>query len=161
MATPYGDRDQPFSRSQGPGGPPAQRGAPLSAVAVRVVNFLGLRRARGARNAQASPAADEQAVLSAEMIVNRAWAEELLRQHDVSGVAVDAARAACQAVSDRLVVAQRYGDPRQISSAHAALERAVEVHRASEATREQVRQALEAALDVLTSGRHRRSQSGG
>jgi hypothetical protein len=59
------------------------------------------------------------------------------------------ARLQCEAAAGCLVVAQRYGDPGEISLAHAALELALEACRASEAAREQGRQALQAALEAL------------
>ena len=84
-----------------------------------------------------------------EAIVCAAWAEELLHQNDCTAIALDAARQECGAASERLVAAQHGGDPRRISQAHAMLENALEVHRASEAASERVRQGLEAVLDAL------------
>lgn len=85
----------------------------------------------------------------AEAIVCLAWAEELLRRNDCAALALDAARQECQAASDRLGAAQRYGDPRKIILAHGMLEDALEVHRASEAASVQVHRALETVLDSL------------
>ena len=86
---------------------------------------------------------------AAELIVGRAWAEELLRRHGCMAFALDAAREACQDARGRLAAAQRSGDPRRINLAHDALEYAIEVRRASEAAGYLVRRALEAALDRL------------
>lgn len=85
----------------------------------------------------------------AEAIVCLAWAEELLRQNERTAIALNAARQEYQAASDRLVAAQHCGDPRRISAAHAALEDALEVHRAREAASEQVRRALGTVLNTL------------
>ena len=63
---------------------------------------------------------------AAELIVGRAWAEELLRRHGCMAFALDAAREACQDARDRLAAAQRSGDPRRINLAHDALEYAIE-----------------------------------
>ena len=107
------------------------------------------RRDRAPRHTDPPLTAQEQAVRDAEAIVCLAWAEELLRQNDRIAIVIDTARQECQAASDRLVAAQHCGDPRQISLAHAMLEDALEVHRASEAASAQVRRALETALSAL------------
>jgi hypothetical protein len=114
-----------------------------------VVTVLGRRRARAAQSATPSPSTDELAVYAAEAIVGRAWADQLLRYFDRMDGAFHAARLQCEAAAGCLVVAQRCGDPGEISLAHAALERALDACRASEAAREQGRQALQAALEAL------------
>ena len=86
---------------------------------------------------------------TAEAIVGRAWADQLLRYYDRMDSAFHDARLQCEAAAGCLVVAQRYGDPGEISLAHAALELALEACRASEAAREQGREALQAALEAL------------
>lgn len=113
----------------------------------------GRRRLRAARSADPSLAAGEAAVRDAEAIVCTAWAGELLRQNDSAAIALHAARKERQRASERLVAAQRFGDPRRISVAHAMLEDALEVHRASEVASERVRRALEAVLDALARSR--------
>lgn len=107
------------------------------------------RRTRGGRRVVSSRSADELAVRAAEAIVGRAWAEQLLRYHDRMDNAFHAARQRCETAAGRLVTAQRYGDPGEISLAHAALEQALEACRAGEAAREQGRQALQTALGAL------------
>jgi hypothetical protein len=114
-----------------------------------VVTLLSRRRARAARSATPSPSTDELAVYAAEAIVGRAWADQLLRYFDRMDSAFHDARLQCEAAAGCLVVAQRYGDPGEISLAHAELERALNACRASEAAREQGRQALQAALEAL------------
>jgi hypothetical protein len=114
-----------------------------------VVKVPGRRRARAAQGATPSPSTDELAVYAAEAIVGRAWADQLLRYFDHMDGAFHTARLQCEAAAGCLVVAQRYGDPGEISLAHAALERALGACRASEAAREQGRQALQAALEAL------------
>ena len=109
----------------------------------------GRRRTRATRSAAPSPTAGELAVHAAEAIVARAWAEQLLRYYDRADYAYDAARKRCEAAVDRLVTAQRAGDPGEISLAHAALEQAMDACRTSEVAREQGRRALQAALDAL------------
>ena len=109
----------------------------------------GRRRARAAQDAVPSPTVDELAVRAAEAIVGRAWAKRLLRHYDRADRALDAARRQCEAAAGCLVVAQRSGDPSEISLAHAALERALDACRTGEAAREQGREALQAALDAL------------
>lgn len=108
----------------------------------------GRRRARAARSAP-SPTADELAVHAAEAIVGRAWAELLLRYYDRMDRAFHLAREQSEAAAGRLVTAQRCGDPNEIGLAHAALERALNACRTSEAAREQGRQSLQAALTAL------------
>jgi len=107
------------------------------------------RRARVAQSSAPSPSADELAVRAAEAIVGRSWAEQLLRYYDRMDSAFNAARQQREAAAGCLVVAQRRGDPGEISLAHAALELALDACRTGEAAREQGRQALEAALDAL------------
>lgn len=107
------------------------------------------RRARMAQRSTPSPTADELVVRAAEAIVGRAWAEQLLRYYDRMDRAFNAARQRCEAAAGCLVVAQRDGDPGEISLAHAALERALDACRTGEAAREQGRRALQAALDAL------------
>lgn len=107
------------------------------------------RRTRAGRRVVSSRSADELAVQAAEAIVGRAWAEQLLRYYNRMDNAFHAARERCETAAGTLVTAQRYGDPGEISLAHAALEQALEVCRASEAAREQGRQALQAALEAL------------
>lgn len=107
------------------------------------------RRERSVRHADSSWSAREQAVRDAEAIVCAAWAEELLRQTDCTAIALDAARQECRVASERLVAAQHFGDLRRISQAHLMMEYALEVHRASEAASEGVRQELEAVLAAL------------
>jgi hypothetical protein len=114
-----------------------------------VVTVLGRRRTRGTRSATPSPNADELAVYAAETIVGRAWADQLLRYFDRMDSAFNEARLQCEAAAGCVVVAQRDGDPGEISLAHAALERALDACRASEAAREQGRHALQAALEAL------------
>ena len=109
----------------------------------------GRRRARATQDAVPSPTVDELAVRAAEAIVGRAWAKRLLRHYDRADRALDAARRQCEAAAGCLVVAQRSGDPSEISLAHAALERALDACRTGEAAREQGREALQAALDAL------------
>ena len=109
----------------------------------------GRRRSRAEQSAVPSASAEELAVRAAEMIVGRAWAEQLLRYYDRMEGAFDVARQQCEAAAGCLVVAQRSGDPGEIALAHAALERALEACRASEAAREQGRDALQTALDAL------------
>jgi len=89
------------------------------------------------------------AVRDAEAIVCLAWATELLHRRDFTALALDTARQECQAASDRLVVAQRCGDPRQISLAHAMLEDALGAHRTVEVTGDRVHRALETVLGSL------------
>jgi hypothetical protein len=88
-------------------------------------------------------------VRAAETIVGRAWAERLLRYCDRMDCALEAAHEQYEAAYVRLVAAQRNHDPSEISLAHAALEHAVDVCGTSETAREQGRQALQTALDVL------------
>ena len=111
----------------------------------------GRRRARAeqTQNAAASVSAGELAVQSAEEIVGRAWAEQLLRYYDRMDRAFDLARERYENARGRLVSAQRAGDPGEISVAHDVVQRAFDACRSSEAAREQGRQALQAALDAL------------
>lgn len=109
----------------------------------------GLRRRLAARRTALSQTAGEQAVHAAETIVGRAWAEQLLRYYAHMSCSFDTAREQYEAAAGRLIAAQRYGDPSEISMAHAALERALDACRDCEAAREQGRRALEAALDAL------------
>jgi hypothetical protein len=96
-----------------------------------------------------SRAAQEHAVRDAETIVCLAWAEVLLARRDFSALALVSARQGCQAASDRFAMAQRCGDPGRISLAHAMLEDALGVHRATEVASDRVRQALKAVLGSL------------
>ena len=107
------------------------------------------RRTRAGQRVASSRSADELAVQAAEAIVGRAWAEQLLRYYNRMDNAFHAARERCETAAGTLVTAQRYGDPSEISLAHAALEQALEACRASEAAREQGRQALQTALEAL------------
>jgi hypothetical protein len=106
------------------------------------------RRSRAANSARSPLVANDQAVRTAEAIVCRAWAEELLRQRDHEESAVNAALAACDIARQRLSAAQRDGDPRKISLAHAALEHALETGRTSMLARDRGRQTLSADLDL-------------
>jgi hypothetical protein len=106
------------------------------------------RRGRFARRTDSSLIA-QQAVRDAEAVVCLAWAEELLRRHDCTAVAADAARQEYQAASDRFAAARHCGDPGRISLAHAMLQDAMEVHHAGEVASDRVRRDLEAVLGAL------------
>jgi len=107
------------------------------------------RRARLAQEATSAPVTAQRAVTTAEAVVRRAWAEELLRRRDHAEFSVHAAQEEREAACRRLVAAQRDGDPSRISLAHAALERALHVARASELARDLARHTLSAQLDLL------------
>lgn len=85
----------------------------------------------------------------AEAIVCLAWAQELLDRHDATALALATARRACQAASDRLAMAQRSGDPRRISLAHAMLEDALGAHRAGQLAGDRAHRDLEEVLGSL------------
>jgi hypothetical protein len=110
------------------------------------------RRLRTVRTVQ-SPApaliADVQAVRTAEAIVCRAWAEELLRRRDSMEAAVISAHESCEATYVLLRAALRDGDPRTIGLAQTAFERALELLRRSELARDHVHHSVQAELDVL------------
>jgi hypothetical protein len=112
--------------------------------------FRAWRRARIAdRATSAAPVAQERVVGTAEAVVRRAWAEELLRRRDRAEFSVHAAQEDCEAAYRCLAGAQRDGDPGRIGLAHAALERALHVVHVSTLDRDRVRQALGAELDLL------------
>lgn len=111
--------------------------------------FRVWRRARLAQEATSAPVTAQQAVGAAEAVVRRAWAEELLRRRDRAEFSVHAAQEDREAAYRCLAAAQRDGDPRRISLAHAALERALHVEHTSTLERDRVRQTLSAQLDLL------------
>lgn len=113
------------------------------------MTFRAWRRARSADGAALPPIAHERAVDTAEAVVRRAWAEELLGQRDHVEFAVHAAQEEREAAYRGVAAAQRDGDPRKISAAHVALERALHVVRISTLERDRVRQTLSAELDLL------------
>jgi hypothetical protein len=114
-----------------------------------VVTVLGRRRTRDTQSAPPPSSADEQAVYAAEAIVGRAWADQLLRYFDRMDSAFHDARLRCEAAAGCLTLAQRHGDPDEIGQAHAALERALDACRTTEAARERGREALQSTLEAL------------
>jgi hypothetical protein len=117
------------------------------------------RGTRGTPGATPPPITGDQAVGVAEAIVCRAWARELLRQRDHMEFALRAASEDCDAAYAALAAAQRDGDPRKISVAHAALEQAVDATRKSALACERVRQTLRSELDLLTRASKERAVS--
>ena len=111
--------------------------------------FRPWRRTRAGHGAPSPLVADNQAVRTAEAIVCRAWALELLRRRDQLEFEVSAAYEDCAAADRRLTAAQRDGDPRKIELAHAALERALAAARASTLTRDRALPELRAQVDRL------------
>jgi hypothetical protein len=111
--------------------------------------FPRRRRARTARDQGSPLVAAEQVVRTAEAIVGRAWAEHLIRRRGELDWAVKAAYETSEAAYQRLATAQRGRDPRKISLAQAALERALEAGRASAAERDRTMATLREHLDAL------------
>ena len=111
--------------------------------------FRPWRRTRAGHGAPSTLVADNQAVRTAEAIVCRAWALELLRRRDRLELDVSAAYRDCAAAGRRLTAAQCDGDPRKIELAHAALERALAAIRASTVTRDRALPELRAQVDRL------------
>jgi len=118
------------------------------------------RRLRSARTDQ-SPApalvSDDQAVRTAEAIVTRAWAEELLRRRESMDAAVLTAHESCEAAYGRVRAALRDGDPRKIGPAQTAFERAFEALRRNELARDHVHRSVQAELDVLAQATRERT----
>lgn len=101
------------------------------------VMFRFSARVRAARLGSSPWIADNQAVRTAEAIVGRAWAEELLHRRDRLEFEVSAAYEDCAAAHRCLAAAQHDGDPRAISLSHGALERALAIVCASVLARDQ------------------------
>ena len=112
--------------------------------------FRPWRRNRPADGAPSNLIADNQAVRTAEAILCRAWARELLRRRDRLEFEVRVAHEDCAAAQRHLAAARRDGDPRKIGLAHAALERALAAARTSTLTRDQALPELRAQVDRLT-----------
>jgi len=112
-----------------------------------MVRFFGRRRARAARGQ--GLIADEQAVRTAEAIVGRAWAQELVRRREDLAAAITLAHEQYQEPYRRLDAARASGDPQRINLAHAALERALEATRAQAAEHERAAEVLAAQVESL------------
>jgi hypothetical protein len=109
-----------------------------------------LRTAPGApARVLAPPGSKDQVVRAAETIVGRAWATELLRRHDAALFAVNAAYEDCEAAYRLLTAAQRAGDPRRISLAHAAWEQALKVRGDSTAVSDRTHRIIRRELASL------------
>jgi hypothetical protein len=87
-----------------------------------------------------SSGATDSGVLEAEKIVSGAWEQVLLERRDHMESALEAAFVCCDSAYQYLAAAQRAGNPKTISSAHAALEQALELARKSSIACNQVRQ---------------------
>jgi hypothetical protein len=115
--------------------------------------MFGRRRAAPV-SADAAPAAapltaDELVVRVAEAVVGQAWAVELTWRHDKAADDLHAAEALCEAARQRVEAAQRTGDPRRISLAHAHLERALVILRESDVACDQIHTAVNTELRLL------------
>jgi hypothetical protein len=109
--------------------------------------FKGRRGSRAADVAALSVVSAGQIVWDAEGTVRQAWVHELLRRQAHLEFARSAASNDRAVALDRLNAAQRDGDPREINTAHIALEQALDDVRQSSLACEQVRRRLRAALD--------------
>jgi len=88
-------------------------------------------------------------VLEAENIVCGAWEQLLLERRDHMESALEAAFVCCDTAYQYLAAAQRAGNPKTISSAHTALEHALELARKSSIACNRVRQASLKELNFL------------
>jgi hypothetical protein len=104
---------------------------------------------RAEDGATPSSGAIDPGVLEAENIVCRAWEQQLLERRDHMESALEAAFVCCDTAYQHLAAAQRAGNPKTIISAHAALEKALELARKSSIACNQVRQASLAELAWL------------
>ncbi len=93
--------------------------------------------------------AHDRAVLTAEKFVRRAWAHELARRSEREQFALRIERSNCDTAFELLAVAQRDGDPRQISAARTAVLQAQDAVRAATAARNQARRTLRKELRLL------------
>jgi len=111
--------------------------------------MFGLRRRlRSAADAGTpSVRSTGHAVRSAEEIVHKAWAHELLRHHARLEFTRSADCHDRDTAAERLAAAQRDGDPRKIGAAHIALESALEAVRQSTLACDRIGRTLRAELD--------------
>ncbi|HEV2635673.1 MAG TPA: hypothetical protein VGX23_11040 [Actinocrinis sp.] len=94
------------------------------------------RQPDGQAGDEAVPSTDsaDQGVREAERFVNHAWEELLLKRRTHMECALSAAIECCDTAYRHVAAAQREGDPTTISTAHATLEKALElVHKSSTA----------------------------
>ena len=96
-----------------------------------------------------SSGAIDPGVLEAENIVCGAWEQLLLERRDHMESALEAAFVCCDTAYQYLAAAQRAGNPKTISSAHTALEQALELARKSSIACNRVRQASLKELNFL------------
>jgi len=119
----------------------------------------GWRRAKTARGQGSPLVAPEQVVRTAEAIVGRVWAEELLRRRGQMDQAVVDAFAASEEAYRVLAAAQRCGDPPTIAAAQADLKRALETVATSVTERDRGIHALVAQLEALRRATEERMQA--
>ena len=111
--------------------------------------FRGWRRATTTRSQGSPLVAAEQVVRTAEAIVSRAWAEELVRRRENLDQETRSAHEACERAYQRLTAAQRSGDPKKIRQSQAGLEFALAAGRACAVERDQAAAMLEEQMEVL------------
>jgi hypothetical protein len=111
--------------------------------------FRGRRGSRTADGMAAlSVVAAGQIVWDAEGTVRQAWAHELLRQQSHLEFARSAASQDRDTALECLAAAQRDGEPRKISAAHAVVEQALEAVRQSSLACDRIRRSLRVELDL-------------
>jgi hypothetical protein len=92
----------------------------------------------------------DEAVQAAELLVRRAWGLELARRCEREEFSLRIERESCDTALTLLAAARQDGDPRRISVARAAAERARDDVYAAAAARDQARRDLRRELRLLT-----------
>jgi hypothetical protein len=111
--------------------------------------FRGQPGDRAENGATPPPGATDPGVVEAEGIVCGAWEQIVLERRHHMESALEAAFVCCDTAYQYLAAAQRAGDPKAVDSAHATLEKALDLARKSSIACNRIRQASISELSSM------------